>query len=62
VIRLTGSRSKIVRMPLPPDDPLQRQPDITFAKKVLNWEPKTGLEEGLTKTIDYFKSILSGKP
>ncbi|MDD5508663.1 MAG: SDR family oxidoreductase [Bacteroidales bacterium] len=58
VIRLTGSRSKIVRMPLPPDDPMQRQPDITLARKELNWSPKIELEEGLIKTIEYFKSIL----
>lgn len=58
VIHLTGSRSKIVRMPLPPDDPMQRQPDITLARKELNWSPKIELEEGLLKTIDYFRSIL----
>jgi UDP-glucuronate decarboxylase len=59
VIRLTGSRSGIVRMPLPADDPVQRQPDITLARKELGWEPRVRLEEGLAKTIDYFKSILS---
>jgi UDP-glucuronate decarboxylase len=58
VIRLTGSKSKIVRMPLPPDDPSQRQPDITLAKRVLDWEPKIQLEEGLKQTISYFRSIL----
>jgi UDP-glucuronate decarboxylase len=58
VIRLTNSRSKIVRMPLPPDDPAQRQPDIRLAKKELDWEPKIPLEEGLKKTIDYFASII----
>jgi UDP-glucuronate decarboxylase len=58
VIRLTNSRSKIVRMPLPPDDPTQRQPDITLAKKELDWEPKIPLEEGLKKTIEYFASII----
>lgn len=58
VIRLTGSKSKIVKMPLPPDDPLQRQPDITLAKKELGWSPLIGLEEGLSKTIDYFKSTI----
>ncbi len=58
VIRLTGSRSKIVRMPLPPDDPAQRQPDISLAKKELNWEPKVQLEEGLIQTIGYFRSLL----
>ena len=58
VIRLTGSKSKIVRMPLPADDPVQRQPDIELARKVLNWEPQVHLEEGLKKTIDYFRTIL----
>lgn len=58
VIQLTGSRSKIIYLPLPADDPTQRQPDITLAKKELNWEPKMMLDEGLIKTIDYFKSIL----
>ncbi len=57
VIELTKSSSKIVRMPLPPDDPSQRQPDITLAKEKLNWEPYIELEEGLKKTIDYFRSI-----
>ena len=58
VIKLTGSRSKIVKMPLPPDDPMQRQPDISLAKKELDWAPKIELEEGLIKTIDYFRSII----
>lgn len=58
VIRLTGSRSRIVFKPLPPDDPKQRCPDITLAKKVLQWQPYTPLEEGLRKTIDYFKRLL----
>ena len=58
IIQLTGSNSKIVFMPLPSDDPTQRQPDITLAKKELQWEPKIMLEEGLLKTIDYFKSII----
>ncbi|MEI7663622.1 MAG: UDP-glucuronic acid decarboxylase family protein [Bacteroidota bacterium] len=58
VIKLTGSKSKIIYMPLPADDPTQRQPDITLAKKELGWEPKIMLDEGLTKTIDYFKSII----
>jgi len=56
VLQLTGSRSKIVRMPLPPDDPTQRQPDISLARKELNWEPKIQFEEGLIRTIDYFRS------
>lgn len=58
IIRLTGSKSKILRMPLPPDDPSQRQPDISLARKELNWSPKVELEDGLLKTIDYFKSII----
>lgn len=58
IIRLTDSSSKIVTKPLPADDPLQRQPDITLARKVLGWEPKTELEEGLKHTIEYFRTII----
>ena len=58
VIRLTNSKSKIVYLPLPADDPTQRQPNIDLAKKELNWSPKIPLEEGLIKTIDYFSSII----
>jgi len=58
VIRLTNSKSKIIRMPLPPDDPTQRQPDISLAKKELNWEPHIPLEDGLKKTISFFESII----
>jgi UDP-glucuronate decarboxylase len=57
VIEKTGSSSKIVHRPLPSDDPTQRQPDITLAKKHLGWEPKVALRDGLDKTIAYFKSI-----
>lgn len=57
VITLTGSTSQLTYMPLPQDDPLQRQPDITLAKQKLGWEPTVALEEGLKKTIEYFKSI-----
>src|SRR3954470_14353085 len=57
VIELTGSKSKIVPLPRPSDDPSQRRPDISLAKKHLNWEPKVALKEGLGKTIEYFKSI-----
>ncbi|MNL14354.1 dTDP-4-oxo-6-deoxy-D-allose reductase [compost metagenome] len=57
VIALTGSKSKITFLPLPSDDPKQRKPDIDLAKSALNWEPKIQLEEGLKKTIAYFKSI-----
>ncbi|MCX6256552.1 MAG: SDR family oxidoreductase [Bacteroidia bacterium] len=60
VIRLTGSTSRIIYQPLPQDDPTQRQPDISLAKKELNnWEPKVQLEEGLTHTIQYFKGLLN---
>jgi UDP-glucuronate decarboxylase len=58
VIALTGSTSKIVYLPLPEDDPLQRQPNIDLAKERLGWEPKTQLEEGLERTIEYFKEKL----
>jgi dTDP-glucose 4,6-dehydratase len=58
IIRLTGSTSRIVYRPLPVDDPKQRRPDITRARTLLHWEPKVGLEEGLQKTIDYFKEKL----
>jgi UDP-glucuronate decarboxylase len=58
VIGLTGSKSKIINMPLPPDDPTQRQPDISLAKKELDWTPKIQLEDGLVRTIDYFRSII----
>lgn len=57
VIKLTGSRSKIIFKPLPEDDPIKRCPDLTLAKKVLDWEPKITLEEGLKKTIAYYKEL-----
>lgn len=56
VIRLTGSASKIVSRPLPSDDPRQRQPDITLARRILDWEPTIQLEQGLEKTIEYFRA------
>lgn len=56
-IKLTGSDSKLVFKPLPEDDPLQRQPDITRAKSLLDWEPAIELEQGLARTIEYFRSI-----
>jgi nucleoside-diphosphate-sugar epimerase len=59
IIELTASKSKIVYKPLPEDDPQVRQPDITKAKKILNWEPKVTLEEGLGKTIEYFRARLT---
>jgi len=55
IIRATGSRSKIAFKPLPQDDPKQRQPDITRAKKILHWSPKVQLDQGLTQTIAYFR-------
>src|SRR6187399_1502929 len=56
IIRLIGSTSKIIYRPLPVDDPRQRRPDITRARTLLGWEPTVGLEEGLLKTVEYFKS------
>jgi UDP-glucuronate decarboxylase len=58
VIDLTGSRSKIVSRPLPADDPRQRQPDISLARKVLDWTPRTSLKDGLVRTIAYFEDQL----
>jgi UDP-glucuronate decarboxylase len=58
VIEMTGSKSKITYKPLPHDDPKQRQPDITLAKKELNWVPKIKLDNGLVKTIEYFDTLL----
>ena len=58
-IRLTGSKSKIIFKPLPQDDPLQRQPDNTLAKEKLQWEPAIDIEQGLKKTIEYFRSTLA---
>jgi len=60
VIELTGSRSKIVFKELPADDPLQRQPDISLARKKLDWQPQVQLEKGLKKTIAYFEQIAAG--
>ncbi len=57
VITLTGSKSKIVFKPLPPDDPTQRQPDITIAKDKLNWQLTISLEDGLKKTVKYFRDL-----
>lgn len=58
VIKLTGSKSKLIFQPLPQDDPAQRKPDISLAKEKLDWEPKINLDEGLAKTIAYFKSVI----
>ena len=59
VLKLTGSKSKLVFMPLPIDDPQQRQPDIELAKAKLEWEPEVSLKEGLKVTISYFRKLLS---
>lgn len=58
VLRLTGSKSRLERRPLPQDDPMQRQPDISRARAVLNWEPKVALEDGLKETIAYFRTLV----
>jgi nucleoside-diphosphate-sugar epimerase len=58
IIHLSNSSSKIVYMDLPIDDPKQRQPDISRARKLLKWEPKITLEEGLLKTIRYFETVM----
>jgi UDP-glucuronate decarboxylase len=58
VIELTHSKSKLVYLPLPQDDPIQRQPDISLAKEKLNWQPTVNLEAGLLKTINYFDTLL----
>jgi UDP-glucuronate decarboxylase len=60
IIKLTNSRSKIMRKPLPSDDPKQRQPDISLAKEKLDWEPKIELQQGLVPTIEYFDKLLQG--
>jgi len=59
VIELTGSKSKIVFKLLPPDDPIQRKPDIRLAKEHLGWEPEIPIEEGLKQTITYFERLIS---
>jgi len=61
VLKLTGSKSKLVRLPLPADDPKQRQPDITRARSILGWEPKVQLEDGLKETISYFRTIVGSR-
>ena len=59
VLELTGSTSILEHRPMPPDDPKQRQPDITIAKAVLHWEPQVPLREGLGRTIDYFRTVVA---
>jgi UDP-glucuronate decarboxylase len=61
VIELTGSKSMIEHLPLPPDDPKQRRPDITRARNTLGWEPKIALRDGLTRSIPYFERVLRGQ-
>jgi len=58
VLRLTGSRSRIVRRPLPADDPQRRKPDISLARSELGWQPRVGLEDGLARTAHYFRELL----
>jgi UDP-glucuronate decarboxylase len=58
IIKMTDSKSKIIHLPLPTDDPKQRRPDITLAKTTLSWQPVIGLEEGLSKTIEYFRGTI----
>jgi len=61
IIRLTGAKNQIVFKPLPIDDPKVRRPDISLAKKILGWEPKNSLRDGLTRTIDFFKAKLESR-
>lgn len=58
VIAATGTKSQILQMPLPQDDPKQRRPDISKAKQYLNWAPTIDLDAGLAKTIEYFQNIV----
>jgi len=58
IIDLTSSRSQIIHLPLPEDDPIRRQPDITKAKSILEWHPKISLKDGLIKTIEYFERLM----
>ena len=60
VLRLTGCKSPIVERPLPVDDPKVRQPDITRARTLLAWEPRVTLEDGLQRTIEYFRGVTAG--
>jgi UDP-glucuronate decarboxylase len=59
VLRLVGSRSRLVHRPAPPDDPRQRRPDISLARAALAWQPRVGLEDGLKETIGYFRAVLA---
>jgi len=62
VLKLTGSRSEIAYYPIPQDDPLRRRPVITRARELLGWKPKVPLEEGLSRTIEWYEAINFGKP
>jgi UDP-glucuronate decarboxylase len=59
IIRITGSRSRLIRKPLPADDPQQRRPDIELARRTLDWSPTVSIETGLQSTIGYFDRLLS---
>jgi nucleoside-diphosphate-sugar epimerase len=59
IVQLTGSKSTIVTMPLPEDDPKQRRPDIQMAKQILGWKPHISVSDGLAKTINYFRDALA---
>jgi UDP-glucuronate decarboxylase len=58
IIKITNSQSRIINNPLPQDDPKQRRPDISLASKLLNWQPTVQLEEGIRKTVEYFKTVI----
>lgn len=58
VLKITGSKSEIVKLPLPVDDPVKRRPDISLAKQILGWEPKIQIDEGIVKTAEYFSKVL----
>jgi UDP-glucuronate decarboxylase len=62
IIRLTGSSSRIIFKPRPADDPARRKPDISLARKALGWQPHVNLEEGLVKTISYFREQIPNQP
>jgi UDP-glucuronate decarboxylase len=59
IIKITGSKSRLIHKPLPADDPRQRKPDISLAKKKLRWGPTVDLDEGLEKTVDYFRKVVA---
>jgi len=58
VIRLTNSNSKIIKLPLPENDPKQRRPDLTLAEIEIGWRPQISIEEGLARTIEYFRKVV----